>query len=62
MAIPREATDKAAWAQTSADRLLKDKHAYRLAIHDKGDGNPHTHLMFSEWELKEGKTAKDFFR
>jgi MobA/MobL family len=61
IAIPREATDKTAWAQTFADDLLKDKHAYRLAIHDKGDGNPHAHLMFSERGLKEGKTAKDFF-
>lgn len=61
IAIPREADDKTAWAQTFADDLLKDKHAYRLAIHDKGDGNPHAHLMFSERGLTEGKTAKDFF-
>lgn len=61
VAIPREATDKAAWAQTFTDDLLKDRYAYRLAIHDKGDGNPHAHLMFSERGLKEGKTAKDFF-
>jgi len=61
IAIPREATDKTAWAQTFTDDLLKDRHAYRLAIHDKGDGNPHAHLMFSERGLKEGKTAKDFF-
>jgi hypothetical protein len=61
IAIPREATDKTAWAQTFTDDLLKDKHAYRLAIHDKGDGNPHAHLMFSERGLKEGQTAKDFF-
>ena len=61
VAIPREATDKTAWAQTFTDDLLKDRHAYRLAIHDKGDGNPHAHLMFSERGLKEGKTPKDFF-
>ena len=61
IAIPREATDKTAWAQTFTDDLLKDRHAYRLAIHDKGDGNPHAHLMFSERGLKEGQTAKDFF-
>ena len=61
IAIPREATDKTAWAQTFTDDLLKDRHAYRLAIHDKGDGNPHAHLMFCERGLKEGKTAKDFF-
>lgn len=61
VAIPREAVDKTAWAQTYVDDLLKDRHAYRLAIHDKGDGNPHAHLMFSERGLKEGQTAKDFF-
>ena len=61
VAIPREAADKTAWAQTFTDDLLKDRHAYRLAIHDKGDGNPHAHLMFSERGLKEGKTPKDFF-
>ncbi len=61
IAIPREATDKTAWAKTFVDDLLKDRHAYRLAIHDKGDGNPHAHLMFCERGLKEGKTPKDFF-
>ncbi len=61
IAIPREATDKTAWAQTFTDDLLKDRHAYRLAIHDKGDGNPHAHLMFCERGLKECKTPKDFF-
>jgi len=61
IAIPREATDKAAWAQTFVDDLLKDRHAYRLAIHDKGDGNPHAHLMFCERGLKVGNTPKDFF-
>lgn len=61
IAIPCEAADKTAWAQNFTDDLLKDHHAYRLAIHDKGDGNPHAHLMFSERGLKEGQTAKDFF-
>lgn len=61
IAIPREATNKLAWTQKLVDKLLQDKHAYRLAIHDKGDGNPHAHLMFSERGLKEGKTPKDFF-
>ena len=61
IAIPREAADKTAWAKTFVDDLLKDRHAYRLAIHDKGDGNPHAHLMFCERGLKEGKTPKDFF-
>lgn len=48
IAIPTEAKDPTAWAQAFTDDLLKDKHAYRLAIHDKGDGNPHAHLMFCE--------------
>lgn len=61
IAIPREAVDITAWAQTYVDDLLKDRHAYRLAINDKGDGNPYAHLMFSERGLKENQTAKDFF-
>ncbi len=61
IAIPREATDKTAWAQGLVDDILKDKHPYRLAIHDKGDGNPHAHLMFSERGLAVCKTPKDFF-
>jgi MobA/MobL family len=51
IAIPTEAKQNGGlekWAQGFADDLLKDKHAYRLAIHDKGDGNPHAHLMFCE--------------
>jgi MobA/MobL family len=61
IAIPREATDKLAWTQTFVDAVLKDKHAYRLAIHIDGGGNPHAHLMFCERGLKEGQTPKDFF-
>lgn len=51
IAIPNEAKEKGGlekWTQNFVDDLLKDKHAYRLAIHDKGDGNPHAHLMFCE--------------
>jgi hypothetical protein len=63
IAIPREATDKAQWAQAFVDDLLKDGHAYRLAIHDKGDGNPHAHLMFSERgrNFENGDDPKDYF-
>lgn len=61
IAIPREAPNALAWAQSLVDDLLKDRHAYRLVIHDKGDGNPHAHVVFSERGLKEGKTPKDFF-
>jgi MobA/MobL family len=46
-AIPNESADKVQWAQNYADELLGNRHAYRLAIHDKPN-NPHAHLMFSE--------------
>jgi len=39
--------DKVQWAQDYADELLGNRHAYRLAIHDKPN-NPHAHLMFTE--------------
>jgi hypothetical protein len=48
IAIPLEAKNKVEWAQNYVDDLLKDKHAYRLAIHDDGKGNPHAHLIFCE--------------
>lgn len=48
IAIPRDAKNRVEWAQNYVDDLLKDKHAYRLAIHDDGKGNPHAHLMFCE--------------
>lgn len=48
IAIPLEAKNKTEWAQNFVDDLLKDKHAYRLAIHDDDKGNPHAHLMFCE--------------
>lgn len=46
-AIPNESNDKVQWAQEYAEELLGNRHAYRLAIHDKPN-NPHAHLMFSE--------------
>jgi hypothetical protein len=46
-AIPNEAEDKVQWAQHYAEELIGNRHAYRLAIHDKPN-NPHAHLMFSE--------------
>jgi hypothetical protein len=63
IAIPCEATDKLKWAQDFTDALLKDGHAYRLAIHDKGDGNPHAHLMFCERgrNFENGDDPKDYF-
>ena len=47
IAIPKEATDKMAWASEYADKLLGDAHAYRVAFHND-EGNPHLHLTFSE--------------
>ncbi|MDR0776859.1 MAG: MobA/MobL family protein [Azonexus sp.] len=63
IAIPREAADKLKWAQDLTDALLEDKHAYRLAIHDKGDGNPHMHLMFTERgrNFENSDDPKDYF-
>ena len=46
-AIPNETQNKVQWAQDYADDLLGNRHAYRLAIHEKPN-NPHAHLMFSE--------------
>lgn len=62
IAIPTEAKQNGGlekWAQGFADDLLKDKHAYRLAIHDKGDGNPHAHLMFCERGRDPEKNKED---
>ena len=50
VAIPKECQtleDKKKWALGLADKLLNDKHAFRLAIHDDSN-NPHFHLTFSE--------------
>ena len=47
IAIPKEATDKMAWASEYAGKLLGETHAYRLAFHND-EGNPHLHLTFSE--------------
>lgn len=46
-AIPNEAPDKVVWSKQMADTLIGNRHAYRLAVHDKPN-NPHAHLMFSE--------------
>jgi len=61
IAIPREAADKAAWAQTLVDDLLKDKHAYRLAIHDKGDGNPPRAFDVLRTGFESGQNAQGLF-
>ena len=50
VAIPKECStveDKKKWALDFTEKLLKDKHAFRLAIHDDPN-NPHFQLTFSE--------------
>jgi len=59
IAIPLEAKNKVEWAQNYVDDLLKDKHAYRLAIHDDGKGNPHAHLIFCERGRKNENKIND---
>lgn len=46
-AIPNEAPDKVIWARQMTKTLIGNRHAYRLAVHDK-QNNPHAHLMFTE--------------
>ena len=46
-AIPNEAVDKTKWAEDLTAKLLGDRHAYRMAIHEDKN-NPHCHLMFTE--------------
>ena len=50
VALPRELPHKeqAALVRQFVSEQLGDRHAYAWAIHDKGDGNPHAHIMFSE--------------
>lgn len=54
-AIPRDVADPVQYAREYAAQLLGDRHAYRLAVHDKaaqdGGRNVHGHLMFSERRL-----------
>jgi hypothetical protein len=63
IAIPTEAKDRTQWARDYVDDLLKDQHAYRLAIHDDGKGNPHAHLIFCERGRKAETSddPKDYF-
>lgn len=50
VALPRELDhdQQAALVRDFVKEQLGDRHAYEWAIHDKGDGNPHAHIMFSE--------------
>jgi hypothetical protein len=53
LALPRELTrnQQIELARQYARELLGKRHAYEIAVHDKGDGNPHVHLFFSERQL-----------
>lgn len=64
-AIPREAADPVAYALHYANNLLGNRHAYRLAVHDKlaadGGQNIHGHLMFSERHLDGIARGRELF-
>jgi MobA/MobL family len=59
-AIPNEAKDKTQWAEDFTEKLLNDRHAFRLAIHDDGH-NPHCHLMFTERGRKDDLAPDKYF-
>jgi MobA/MobL family len=59
-AIPLEATDKTKWAEDLTAKLLRDRHAYRIAIHEDKN-NPHCHLMFTERGRKDDLSPDKYF-
>jgi MobA/MobL family len=59
-AIPNEAKDKTQWAEDFTEKLLNERHAFRLAIHDDGH-NPHCHLMFTERGRKDDLSPDKYF-
>jgi hypothetical protein len=59
-AIPLEATDKTKWAEDLTAKLLGDRHAYRMAIHEDKN-NPHCHLMFTERGRKDDLSPDKYF-
>lgn len=59
-AIPNEATDKTKWAEDLTAKLLGDRHAYRMAIHEDKN-NPHCHLMFTERGRKDDLSPDKYF-
>ena len=58
--IPLEATDKTKWAEDLTAKILGDRHAYRLAIHEDKN-NPHCHLMFTERGRKDDLSPDKYF-
>ena len=59
-AIPLEATDKTKWAEDLTAKILGDRHAYRMAIHED-ENNPHCHLMFTERGRKDDLSPDKYF-
>jgi MobA/MobL family len=59
-AIPLEATDKTKWAEDLTVKILGDRHAYRMAIHED-ENNPHCHLMFTERGRKDDLSPDKYF-
>lgn len=53
VAIPRELSreQQIELVRQYCREQFGNRHAYEVAIHDKGDGNPHAHIMFSERQL-----------
>jgi len=65
MALPRELTHKqqCELVRQFVSEQLGNKHVYEWALHDKGDGNPHAHIMFSE-RMQDGieREREHFFK
>ena len=59
IAIPVEATDPVAWAETLADKIARGQ-PYAFGVHLKA-GNPHLHLMMSQRTPAPGLTPEAFF-
>jgi len=65
VALPRELTHEQQRELVCqfVSEQLGNKHVYEWALHDKGDGNPHAHIMFSE-RMQDGieRDRKHFFK
>lgn len=65
VALPRELTheQQRELVRQFVSEQLGNKHVYEWALHDKGDGNPHAHIMFSE-RMQDGieRERKQFFK
>ena len=65
VALPREFTheQQRELVRQFVSEQLGNKHVYEWALHDKGDGNPHAHIMFSE-RMQDGieREREQFFK